>query len=896
MNNQQNTVCAATSSSYGDVNTDGKINIFDMIKMKSYLIENNSKDFSTETADVDGDGSVSSDDADELSMYLTNQLPVFSYVLKTDTDNDGICDYIEKEVLKSNSKKSDTDDDGLTDYEEVYLCNTDPLTKDAVTKEMLDIDGDGLLNTEEILAGTNPLNKDSDSDGISDFDEINKYSTKPNHSDTDEDGISDSGEIKLGTDPLKSSESEVFEQSLLSDSHVLDSINSENSKYTFSLNVKAGGYIDEAINVSKSVYSDFLSEEEIFGEIIDIKYDSRFPVNEISATFELKGVSNPKNYMIFKYSSEATMLLPVETSYSGNKLTVNDTSDGTYCVANISEIKENYEIISELETDTYEIESYNTAENVVFASELARAATSEISLDCQFYLDDSTCSVVSWNEISSSLISAVKKLEKNHSCSIRLEFFAYGYAVNISCNNSSRLSEICSTAGAFFSDSSINSMLSAYNYYTKMKAEKTSDVWNELSTYYPSGASVRSSKDVVLVFNPNSYDMSVCGFQVGNSFCRAYNRNISAYGKSFRNALSSADSASDKIYTIATYTEKVSSMYSVRASLFGKLLLLAPLSPNIKTDSDNDGNPDSKEFDFSREVKLEKATAKSNVYSSGATQFKSETGIDINSETVVPMLSDPTKEDSDGDGIVDAKDAKPLERFDDRFSLAHGAYIHTTNQRLDEEQEYADLIYNTRTTVDDGVPKYALYNMKLRASAIGAYILAPHGSSFMRHFLGNTGTSLWYDASGIMKTNNGYYHFVNNMNVLRELCEETVVDELCFSTVPEREKAFDGASFSSSGADTFRSFDWWVSIGLADAAMSVRCKKTGDKYVAEIEYNILDFYDWKEGSEDYGGPVVDGEMFLLHAHGMAREMKTIGSYSTTMTWNAGDRMVYHDVE
>ena len=120
VNNQQNTVCAATSSSYGDVNTDGKINIVDMIKMKSYLIENNSKDFSTETADVDGDGSVSSDDADELSMYLTSQLPVFSYVLKTDTDNDGICDYIEKEVLKSNSKKSDTDDDGLTDYEEVY--------------------------------------------------------------------------------------------------------------------------------------------------------------------------------------------------------------------------------------------------------------------------------------------------------------------------------------------------------------------------------------------------------------------------------------------------------------------------------------------------------------------------------------------------------------------------------------------------------------------------------------------------------------------------------------------------------------------------------------------------------------------------------------------------------
>ncbi|MDD6825323.1 MAG: hypothetical protein PUE12_04295 [Oscillospiraceae bacterium] len=858
--------------------------------MKSYLVENNSKNFSTDSADVDGDGIVSGDDADELSMYLTNQLPVFSCVLNTDTDNDGICDYIEKEVLKSNSKKPDTDDDGLTDYEEVYLCNTDPLIKDTVTKEMLDIDGDGLLNTEEILAGTNPLNKDSDSDGINDFDEINKYSTKPNCSDTDEDGISDLGEIKLGTDPLKASESEIFEQSLLSDSQVLNSVNSENSKYNISLNVKAGGYINEAINVSKSVYSEFLSEEEILGEIVDIKYDTRFSLNELNITFELKNISNPKNYMIFKYSPEATMLLPVETSYSGNKLTVNDTSDGTFCVANIAEIKENYEIISELETDTYEIESYSTAENVVFASELTHAAISKISLDCQFYLDDSTCSVVSWNEISSSLISAVKKLEKDHSCNIRLEFFAYGYAVNISCTNSSRLSEICSTADAFFSDSSINSMLSAYNYYTKMKAEKTSDVWNELSTYYPSGASVRSSKDVVLVFNPHSYDMSVCGFQVGNSFCRAYNRNISAYGKSFRNALSSADSASDKIYTIATYTEKVSSMHSVRASLFGKLLLLAPLSPNSKTDSDNDGNPDSKEFDFGKEIKLEKVTAKSNAYSSGATQFKSETGIDINSETVVPMLSDPTKEDSDGDGIVDAKDAKPREKFDDRFNLSDSNYINVINSNIYDKQKYGDSIYNTRTEEDDGVPQYALDNMKIRAYGNDlAFLLFPNASKFIAHFLGNTGNSLWYDASPIVnKTDIGKLHYTENMNIVRELCEATVLDELCFMSAYNTR--FTGASFSSAGGYTRRPVDWWFSIGDADATMSIRCKKNGNSYTAEVEYNILDFYNWNEGSTDFGGLVVDGEMFLLHVHGMAREMQTIGTYKTTMTWVSGERL------
>ena len=388
--------------------------------------------------------------------------------------------------------------------------------------------------------------------------------------------------------------------------------------------------------------------------------------------------------------------------------------------------------------------------------------------------------------------------------------------------------------------------------------------------------------------------MSVCGFQVGNSFCRAYNRNISAYGKSFRNALYSVDNPSDKIYTLLTYTEKVSSLYSVKTSLFGKLLLLAPLSPNSKTDSDNDGNPDSKEFDFSRETKLETVTAKSNSYSLGASQFKSETGIDINSETVVPMISDPTKEDSDGDGIVDSRDAQPLEAFDNRFDLSDSNYINIINSNIYDKQIYADSIYNTRTEEDDGVPKYALDNMKIRAYGNElAFLLFPNASKFIDHFLGNTGNALWYDASPVVqKTDDGKHHYIENMNIVRELCETTVLDELCFMS--DYSTVFTGATFSQTGGNTRRPVDWWFSIGDADAAMSIRCKKSGNSYTADIEYNILDFYDWNEGAgsiiDDFGGFVVDGEMFLLHVHGMAREMQTIGTYKTTMTWESGERL------
>ncbi len=47
-----------------------------------------------------------------------------------------------------------------------------------------------------------PKKIDSDNDGISDYDEINKYGTNPNNPDTDGDGLSDGQEIKLGTNPM----------------------------------------------------------------------------------------------------------------------------------------------------------------------------------------------------------------------------------------------------------------------------------------------------------------------------------------------------------------------------------------------------------------------------------------------------------------------------------------------------------------------------------------------------------------------------------------------------------------------------------------------------------------------------------------------------------------------
>ena len=138
---------------------------------------------------------------------------------KADTDNDGLTDKEEVD-LGTNPLISDTDGDSLADGSEVNTYGTDPLKKDTDgdslddnveiahglnptdgTDAAADNDGDGLTNSQEISAGTELNNSDTDSDGLLDGLEINTYGTDPLVADTDGDGLIDGDEISYGADP-----------------------------------------------------------------------------------------------------------------------------------------------------------------------------------------------------------------------------------------------------------------------------------------------------------------------------------------------------------------------------------------------------------------------------------------------------------------------------------------------------------------------------------------------------------------------------------------------------------------------------------------------------------------------------------------------------------------------
>lgn len=197
-----------TNPLLADSDADG---ITDLVEISNQLDPNDSTDAST---DNDNDG---------LSNF--EEVGLGTGINDSDSDNDGLNDGQEV-ALTTNPLDYDTDNDSISDGNEVNQYSTDPLLVDTdgdtindnielnngmnpldASDAMADLDGDGLTNQEEIALGTLVNNSDSDSDDLSDFDEVNIHGTQPRNSDSDYDGEKDGLEIANGTDPLDANSS-----------------------------------------------------------------------------------------------------------------------------------------------------------------------------------------------------------------------------------------------------------------------------------------------------------------------------------------------------------------------------------------------------------------------------------------------------------------------------------------------------------------------------------------------------------------------------------------------------------------------------------------------------------------------------------------------------------------
>jgi hypothetical protein len=135
--------------------------------------------------------------ADAYLVHVVNNTTAFVKLPFGDQDQDSLPKWWEDLYGLSDSDASDAagdlDADGASNAAE-YLNHSNPL--------MVDSDSDGLTDYQEIVTySTDPARADSDGDGLSDKDEVVTYHTDPRHIDTDGDGYTDLDEVLYGGDP-----------------------------------------------------------------------------------------------------------------------------------------------------------------------------------------------------------------------------------------------------------------------------------------------------------------------------------------------------------------------------------------------------------------------------------------------------------------------------------------------------------------------------------------------------------------------------------------------------------------------------------------------------------------------------------------------------------------------
>ena len=327
-----------------------------------------------------------------------------------DSDNDGLPDYAEK-IYGTDPENADTDGDGLSDYDEIYKTGTNPLKydtdEDGVNDADSDNDKDGLTNSEELALGTDPNSADTDGDGLSDYDEINKHNTDPLKADSDGDTLNDGDEIILGLDP---NDPETFgvpdaeykvKQTISADSEVMERVNTEDSPYELSLEITASGNAQNLI-AGSSAYSSITESDARLGGAVSLDYYGG-DVEKVKLSYEIgeSYISNEgseyakncvdlqgiKRYNIFRYFEELNMLLPVATEFDEENNTLFAETDelGTYCVLDMEVLLQTFGVNPDgSQTEQVERQMYagvNDGYNICFIIDIRKDVITEEQLE-----------------------------------------------------------------------------------------------------------------------------------------------------------------------------------------------------------------------------------------------------------------------------------------------------------------------------------------------------------------------------------------------------------------------------------------------------------------------------------------------------------------------------------
>lgn len=310
-----------------------------------------------------------------------------------DTDGDGLPDGYEVYYLGTDPKKADSDDNGVSDSDEdfdndglnnlrEYELGTDPNNADS--------DSDGLSDSDEVNTyNTDPLKYDTDADGISDGDEI-ALGLDPNSASTD--GVPDSERTfvqHIGADSENiaavNTDENPFKVSIdiTAAGVAANNLVSHESGYSNAIRN------DAILGITPEfIYTDGLKVEDVVINF-DISESAAANTNGkyTSLSDEFVGI---KRLNVFKFFEDTNMLLPIETFHDveNNRVYTHVDELGTYCLMDMEVWLEGLDIAPE----EAEVNAANEAVPMLFSAmtyseETENTENTENTEEDQKYLD-----------------------------------------------------------------------------------------------------------------------------------------------------------------------------------------------------------------------------------------------------------------------------------------------------------------------------------------------------------------------------------------------------------------------------------------------------------------------------------------------------------------------------
>lgn len=328
------------------------------------------------TVNVEFSDGTRSTESEWFCNYNENNMKNLS-IDESDPDEDGLSNYLE-EMYGTDPSLKDTDGDGLTDYQELVDTGTNPLVVDTDNDGILDgrddFDRDGIDTITEYELGTDPLCIDTDSDDLTDYEELYTYKTDPLNKDTDDDGADDKWEIDNGYDPLVS-------DTFLTKTEIAVGIGN-----TAEITVTASDGSASTLKADVVMSSPYIngSIPGYTGSAFDFSMDGEFTSAELKITFDVELLNNEDFYPVIYYFNEETQQYEeIETEWDGvsNYVTAKLQHFSTYILLNKVAFDKVYNRDIELPSGNAVITPFEFVFAIDSSASMSRNDAEEIRID-----------------------------------------------------------------------------------------------------------------------------------------------------------------------------------------------------------------------------------------------------------------------------------------------------------------------------------------------------------------------------------------------------------------------------------------------------------------------------------------------------------------------------------